>query len=176
MFKKISIALVTIVALILLYATTKPSNFRVERGIDIKSSPANIFSQIDNLQNWSKWSPYEAMDPNMKKTFAGADRGKGASVSWEGNSKVGKGSMVITDSLEPHKIILKLNMKEPMKALNTVEFTLEEKGGVTHVSWEMFGSRNYFGKLMSIFVDCDKMIGADFEAGLENLKAVSEKK
>jgi hypothetical protein len=178
MFKKISIIIVIAVALILLYASTKPDNFRVERSITIKAPATKIFAQINDLKNWSNWSPWEKLDPNMKKTFTieNATKGKGATASWSGNAKVGEGSMVITESSEPNKIVYKLNLKKPVKANNTSEFTLVEKNGETKVTWEVYGPYNYFSKVMSVFFNCDKMIGKDFEDGLKNLKNITEKK
>jgi hypothetical protein len=66
-------------------------------------------------------------------------------------------------------------MLEPFEAHNIIEYTLDDNGGSTHVTWAMHGQQPYIGKLMSIFMDCDKMIGKDFETGLANLKALTER-
>src|SRR5688572_27617698 len=94
----IAIVLVAAVAAILVLAMMKPDRFRVERRATIKASPEKIFALIEDFRNWRAWSPWEAMDPNLKRTYSGAERGKGAVYEWEGNSKVGKGRMEILDA------------------------------------------------------------------------------
>ena len=70
--------LVVVVAGILIYAATRPDSFRVQRSISIKAPPEKVFTLINDLRDWSKWSPYEKKDPGMKRTFSGASSGKGA--------------------------------------------------------------------------------------------------
>jgi hypothetical protein len=98
-----------------------------------------------------------------------------AAVAWEGNSDVGTGRMEITDSTPSSKVIIKLDFLKPFEGHNIAEFTLERTGDATHVTWAMFGPQAYLMKLMSVFVDCDNMIGKDFQTGLANLKALAEK-
>ncbi len=175
MLKTILSLIAVALAAILAYAATKPDTFRVQRSAHINASPETIFPHIDTLANWPAWSPWEKMDPAMKKTASGPTHGKGAAVAWDGNSDVGTGRMEITDSNPPSKITLSLNFLKPFEAHNTAEFTLERTGDGTHVTWAMFGPQTYPMKLMNVFVNCDQMIGKDFEAGLANLTALTEK-
>src|SRR5690348_18166709 len=101
MIKKILIAIVILVVAVLGYAATKPDSFRVERTASIKAPPDKIFPLINNFHNWGAWSPWEKMDPAMKRTFSGSESGKGMAYAWEGNSKVGQGRMEITESTPP---------------------------------------------------------------------------
>jgi hypothetical protein len=48
-------------------------------------------------------------------------------------------------------------------------------GNATNVIWTMEGAQPYLGKVMGVVMNMDKMIGNDFEKGLSNLKAISEK-
>lgn len=173
--KTIFITIAVALAAVLAYAATKPDTFRVHRSAHIKAAPETIFPHIDTLANWAAWSPWEKMDPAMKKTASGPANGKGAAVAWEGNSDVGMGLMAITDSTPSSKVIIKLDFLKPFEGHNIAEFSLERTDDTTHVTWVMFGPQTYLMKLMSVFVDCDKMIGKDFEAGLANLKALAEK-
>jgi hypothetical protein len=66
-------------------------------------------------------------------------------------------------------------MLAPLKAHNIVVFTLEPKGDSTNVTWAMNGHVPYIAKIVHVFLDVDKMVGQDFEAGLANLKAIAEK-
>jgi hypothetical protein len=70
---------------------------------------------------------------------------------------------------------MRLAMVEPFQVQNTVEFTLVPRGGATNVTWAMQGPAPFIAKVIHVFIDMDKMVGKDFEAGLANLKAVSER-
>jgi hypothetical protein len=165
------IVAVAVVA-ILFYAANKPDKFRVQRTTNIKAAPERIFPLIDDLHAHTTWSPFEK-DPNMKRTHSGAPRGKGAVYEWDGNRQVGSGRIAITDST-PTKITMALDMLRPFAAHNTVEFTLEPTSSWTNVTWAMYGRQPYMAKFMSTFIDCDAMVGRQFEEGLAKMKALAE--
>jgi hypothetical protein len=175
MFKKIAIVVVVLLAALLLFATTKPDTFRVERTANIQAPPEKVFALINDLHSWGYWSPWEKLDPNMKRTYSGAASGKGAAYAWEGNRKVGAGRMEITDTSAPSKVTIQLDFIKPFEGHNVAEFTLEPQGGSTKVTWAMYGPNNYIAKVMCIFVSMDSVIGKDFETGLANLKTAAEK-
>jgi uncharacterized protein YndB with AHSA1/START domain len=175
MFKAIILIIIAVIVVILLYAVTRPDSFRVERSTTIKAPPEKVFALIDDFRQWEAWSPYQKRDPAMKKTFSGAPSGKGAVYTWDGNSKIGAGHMEIIESTPPSRIVITLDFTRPIKAHNMVEFTLAPKGSDTEVIWVMHGPSPYLSKLMGIFMNMDRMVGDDFEAGLANLKAVAEK-
>jgi uncharacterized protein YndB with AHSA1/START domain len=170
----LAIVVIGVVA-VLAYAATKPDTFRVARSASIKAPPEKIFELISNLRGWGAWSPYEKRDPEMKRTFSGAETGKGAAYAWDGNKNVGAGRMEIIDASPPSRIVIKLDFLRPFEAHNTAEFTMERKGVSTTVTWAMHGPALFVGKVMGIFIDMDRMIGKDFEDGLANLKAVAER-
>ena len=171
----IAVALAVVVIGILIYASTRPDTFRVQRTTTIKAPPEKIFALINDLHAWASWSPYEKKDPGMKRTFSGAPSGKGAVYDWDGDKNVGKGRMEITDTTSPSKIVIKLDFFKPFEGHNTAEFTMEPKGDSTVVTWAMYGPAAFMMKVMGIFMNMDNMIGNDFAAGLANLKAVAEK-
>jgi uncharacterized protein YndB with AHSA1/START domain len=175
MLKKIAIAVVVLIAAVLIYAATRPDQFQVERAAAIAAPPERVFALINDLHAWSAWSPWEHLDPAMKKTLSGADSGKGAVYEWRGNKAVGQGRMEITDSVPPSQVVIKLDFIEPFAAHNVTVFSLEPQGAMTRVRWTMQGASPYLSKLMGVFVDMDKMIGKDFETGLANLKLAAEK-
>jgi hypothetical protein len=163
------------VAAVLVIPATKPDIFRIQRSTTIKASPDKIFPLINEFRNWRSWSPYEHKDLAMKRTFSGAPNGKGAVYEWEGNSDVGAGRIEITDTAPPSKVMINLDMLKPFEAHNKVEFTLEPRGDTTTVTWAMAGSTPYLAKIMHVFMNVDRMVGGDFEAGLASMKAVAEK-
>jgi uncharacterized protein YndB with AHSA1/START domain len=166
---------VVVVAGILIYAATKPDSFSVQRSATIKAPPDKIFALVANLRGWSAWSPYEKKDPNMKRTFSGAESGKGAVYEWDGNKDVGQGRMEIIDVTAPSKITIKLDFLKPFEGHNTAEFTMVPTGDNTTVTWAMYGPSPYVAKIMGTLFNLDRMIGNDFETGLAALKTVAEK-
>ena len=175
MIKIIAIVVAVLIVAILGFAATKPDVFRVQRAASIKAPPERIFALINDFKRWEAWSPWEKKDPAMKRSFSAATSGKGASYAWEGNKDVGQGSMEITQSTPPSVIGLKLDFLKPFEAHNQVEFSLQAVGDSTQVTWTMAGSTPYLGKIIHVFVDMDSVVGKDFEAGLANLKTISEK-
>jgi hypothetical protein len=175
MINIIAIAVVILLAAVLGFAAIRPDTFRVQRATSIKASPEKIFALINDFHNWSSWSPWEKMDPTMKRTHSGDAYGKGAVYEWEGNKKVGKGRMEITESSPSSKLTIKLNFIKPFEGHNMAEFTLEKKGDSTNVTWAMYGPNPYIAKVMGMLFNMDKMIGKDFETGLFNMKTVAEK-
>ncbi len=174
MIKTIAIVVVSLVAALLIFAATRPDTFRVERSISIEAPSEKIFAILNDFHLSQSWSPFEKKDPTMKRTFGGAASGKGAVYEFDGNKEVGKGRLMITDTAPPSKITIALDMVDPFEAHNTVEFTLGANGDSTKVTWAMHGPQSYVMKVLSFFIDCDKMIGKDFEAGLVKLKAITQ--
>jgi len=174
MWQIILTAAVVVVALFLIFVATRPSDFRVTRAGRIAAPAEVVFANVNDLHKWEAWSPWAKMDPNAKSAFSGPESGPGASMTWSGNKKVGEGRMTITDS-RPHDVIrLKLEFLRPFKATNAAEFTFKPEGGQTQVTWTMSGKNNFMGKAFGLFVDCEKMVGRDFEKGLANLNSASQ--
>ncbi len=167
---------VVVVAALLGFAATKPDAYRVQRIASIKAAPEKIFALINDFHRWGSWSPWEKLDPGMKKTHSGAANGQGAVYEWEGNKKVGKGRMEITQTSPPSKVTIKLDFLKPFEAHNTAEFTLDGQGDSTNVTWAMHGRQPYMFKVMTLFLSMDKMVGKDFETDLANLKSITESK
>lgn len=173
MLMTIVFVFVATIAVLLIYAATRPDSFRLERSTTIKAPAEKIHALIDDFHNWPSWSPWEGKDPAMKRTYSGAPKGKGTIYDWDGNKNVGLGRMEITDSA-PAKIVIKLDFFKPFEAHNFAEFTLTPQGESTQVTWAMHGPSPYLSKLMTIFCSMDRMVGKDFEAGLAKMKAEAE--
>jgi uncharacterized protein YndB with AHSA1/START domain len=171
----LAIALVVIVAALLAYAATRPDTFRVQRSAGINAPPERIFPLIANLKSMNTWNPFVDPDPAIKIAYTGPESGKGAAHSWSGNSKVGEGRIEITEAVPSSRVAMQLDMLKPMKAHNAVEFRLQPNGGETTVTWAMSGRQPFIAKLMTIFIDCDRMVGGQFEKGLASLKAIAER-
>ena len=170
-----AVIVVLAIAGVLGFAALQPDSFSVRRAASIKAPPEKIFPLINDFSRWGAWSPYEKKDPAMKRSFSGPAAGKGAVYAWEGNQDVGQGRMEIADAAAPSRVSLKLDFVKPFEAHNRVNFTLDPKGEATMVTWAMEGPMPFISKVICLFVDMDRMVGSDFEAGLANLKAIAEK-
>jgi uncharacterized protein YndB with AHSA1/START domain len=171
----IAVVLAIAIAIILILAASKPNTFSVRRATTVRAPPEKIFGLINDFHQWGTWSPYEHRDPAMKRTYSGAESGKGAVYAWEGNKNVGSGRMEILDASAPSKIVIKLDFFTPFEARNTAEFTMLPQGDATLVTWLMHGPAPFMSKLMQVFINMDNMIGKDFETGLANLKRITER-
>jgi uncharacterized protein YndB with AHSA1/START domain len=164
-------AVAAAIAIFLIACAMKPNAFRIERSAVIDAPADRIHPMIDDFRRWPAWSPWETKDPGMARTFSGAANGKGAIYGWDGNRNIGAGRMEILESEAPRRVVIQLDFLRPFKARNTAEFTLKPEGSGTRVTWAMFGPQPFIGKVMDTIMNCDRMIGREFEAGLAKLKA-----
>ncbi|QBR71839.1 polyketide cyclase [Beijerinckiaceae bacterium] len=168
----IVLALILIGLLVLI--SLQPAEFRVIRTARVSAAPAIVFDQINDFHKWEAWSPWAKLDPAAKNSFEGKSAGTGSIFAWSGNGKVGEGRMTITESRPSDLIRIKLEFMRPFKATNTTEFTFKPEGNQTAIAWSMAGRNNFMSKAMGLFMNCDKMVGGQFETGLANLKSVAE--
>jgi uncharacterized protein YndB with AHSA1/START domain len=176
MLKFILIGFAAVIAIFLIVAALQPTDFRITRAATISAPASAVFEQINDFHKWNNWSPWAKLDPNAKNTFEGPPAGVGASFAWVGNNEVGEGKMTITESKPNELVMMKLEFIKPFAATNTTEFTFKPEGDQTTVKWSMAGKNNFIGKCISVVMNCDKMVGGQFEQGFANLKAIVEKK
>ena len=174
MIKKVLLAVVAIVVLFVVIIALQPAEFRVSRSRVIAAPATAVFEQINDFHNWQAWSPWAKRDPNMKESYDGARAGVGASYSWSGNHEVGEGRMTLIESRPSELIRIKLEFLKPFAATNTSEFTLKPEGDQTAVIWSMSGTNGFMAKAVGLVMNMDKLVGGDFEKGLEQLKSVTE--
>ncbi|HTO31113.1 MAG TPA: SRPBCC family protein [Pararhizobium sp.] len=167
--------IVVLVLAVVVFASTKPDTFHVERTVTINAPQEKIFPLIADFREWQAWSPYEKKDPAMTRTVSGADSGLGAVYAWDGNSNVGAGRMEIVEASPPSKVQIKLDFVRPFEGHNVATFTLAPATQGTTVTWAMDGPSPLIAKVMGLVFNMDIMIGGDFSQGLENLKALAEK-
>jgi uncharacterized protein YndB with AHSA1/START domain len=171
---EILLGIAVAIILLLLVIATRPSVFHVERSIAIDRPPANAFALVNDFHAWASWSPFERLDPQMKKTFEGAAAGAGAIYTWSGNDKAGQGRMTIQKSDEPSLISIQLQFLKPWNATNIATFTFVPEANGTKVTWAMDGQKNFALKAFSLFMNMDRMLGSDFERGLAAMKTAAE--
>ena len=175
MLKLFAAVVLLLVTGLLIYAATKPDSFRIERSTTIKAPPEKVFALINDFHQWEAWSPWEKIDPSIKRTYRGPRSDVGAVYEWAGNKDIGQGRMEIIESSALSKVSLKLDFVTPFEAHNFVDFTLTPQGDSTKVTQAMYGPSPYVSKLMTIFFSMEKMVGSKYEEGLADLKKLAEK-
>jgi hypothetical protein len=166
------VAIALVLAGILVFASRKPDKFEIKRAATINAAAEKILPYLNDLRAHTQWSPFEK-DPNMKRVHRGALLGKGSVYEWDGNREVGAGRVTIVETTAT-RVICDLEMTRPFKCRNMIEYTLEPAGNGTTVTWAMRGPQPFIGKIMSLFIDCEKMCGDQFEIGLAKLKTLAE--
>ena len=174
MLKKIGIAVGALVGLLLIVVATRPADFTVQRSAVIAAPAATVHALVNDFHRWADWSPWDKMDPAMKKTIEGPPSGPGAKYAWSGNDKVGEGRMTIVDSRPGASVEIKLEFLKPFAATNQTIFTFQPEGTGTRVQWTMNGHNDFMGKAFTLFMDMDGMVGPDFEKGLASMKGLAE--
>jgi hypothetical protein len=178
MVKKVILGILTLILVVLVVISVaiamQSEDLKVTRSATINAGPAQVFEQVNDFHKWDAWSPWAKIDPDMKATFSGPPSGNGASYSWVGNDEVGEGKMTITGSHPSDHIAIDLEFLKPFAAKNVTDFTFKPDGDKTNVTWTMTGKKNFIMKAFCLVMDMDKMVGADFEKGLAQLKTVVE--
>ena len=174
MLNIIFVFIIAAILILLIIAALQPADFQISRSEQITAPVSAVFDHVNNLQHWNAWSPWAKLDPAAKYSFEGSQAGTGAIMRWAGNSKVGAGTMTIIESKPDGFIKFNLQFLKPMTANNTAEFSFSSEGEQTTVTWSMYGTNNFMGKLMGLLMNCDKMVGGQFDQGLASLKHIVE--
>jgi hypothetical protein len=173
MLKKILIGVGAGLVVLVGVVSLQPDTFHVERSATMAAPPEAVFAQVNDFHAWAAWSPWEKLDPQMKRSHEGAPSGVGAKYAWAGNEEVGEGRMTIEKST-PSEVAIKLEFLKPFEATNTATFTFQKTSEGTKTTWAMDGKNNFVSKAMHLAMNMDKMIGPDFERGLASMKTVAE--
>jgi len=174
MWKWIGLGFLGAVAVLCVVIALQPSEFEVKRTLSMPAPPAAVFSEVEDFHKWEHWSPWEGLDPTMKKEYSGPAAGVGASYHWVGNDDVGEGQMTIRRADAPREIEVELVFMKPMTATNPTTFTFEPEGTGTRTTWHMKGTNDFVGKAFCLFMEMDRLVGGDFEKGLAALSVASQ--
>lgn len=169
------LVLVLVIAFVA-YVASREGKFRYERSGVINASADKIFPYLVNFKLGGEWSPFEKVDPNMKKTYGGTEGAVGSTMEFEGNRDAGSGKLELLAMVPNESVDIRLTMLKPIQGDNLVQYKLTPEGEGTRFTWTMSGNGGFMGKLMVVLIDCDKMIGDQFLAGINNLKTLVESK
>ncbi|OJH42448.1 SRPBCC family protein [Cystobacter ferrugineus] len=166
----VAVALVAFIGFI----ATRPSTFKIERSTTVSAPAHVVYALVADFHKVGTWSPFMKPDPTRRDTYAGTPATVGHSVAWASSEKASEGKMTIVSLNPPEQLQLELDFIKPFKATNATVFRFEQAGNGTTVTWVMTGQNGFMNKAFSVFMDMDKLVGADFEAGLATLKNLSE--
>jgi uncharacterized protein YndB with AHSA1/START domain len=169
MIKKILLGVAALVAAFLVIVAIQPGEFTITRSATIAAPPAAVFAHVNDLHKWQAWSPWAKLDPDATNTFEGPSAGEGSAMTWSGNAQVGEGTMTITESKAAEHIGMRLDFRKPMESTSTTTFGFKGDDSGTVVTWSMTGTNNFIGKAMCLIMNCEKMLGEQFDEGLANL-------
>jgi Polyketide cyclase / dehydrase and lipid transport len=169
------LGLAFVIVVVAIAIAKQPKDFRIERSATLAAPADAVFAQVNDFHNWRAWSPWERLDPALKRSYDGPAAGTGARYAWVGNKNVGEGRMTILDSRPGELVRIKLEFFKPFAARNTAEFRFQPAGRGTAVTWSMSGHNNFMSRAMCLFMNMDRMVGGQFEQGLSNLKGVVER-
>lgn len=163
--------IIALVILIVILSMIAPKDYAVERSIVIDKPVSVVFEYLKYLKNQDEWSPWAAKDPNMKKEFVGTDGMPGFVSKWEGNKDVGSGEQEVTHIIDNKRIDSQLRFLKPFKSTSDAYMAVEPAGDdQTKVDWGFTGHNKFPVSIMMLFMNMDKMVGPDFEMGLDRLK------
>lgn len=148
--------------------------YTVERSTSVGAPPADVYPLIADFRRWRSWSPWEDVDPELRRTYSGPDSGVGATYAWSGNRKAGQGRMEVVEATEPSRVRIDLVFEKPFKARNDTVFSIRPEGDGSHVTWSMTGRKTLVTKVMGLFTSMEKFLGPDFEKGLARLRTTAE--
>ncbi|AKF83527.1 hypothetical protein MFUL124B02_35515 [Myxococcus fulvus 124B02] len=174
MLKKLLVGLAAALLILVGLIASRPAEFTIQRTATLPGPTDVAFAQVNDFHQWNAWSPWAALDPDMKTTYSGPPSGVGAGYAWTGNEQVGEGRMTIEESRAPEHVRVKLEFIKPWAATNLTDFHFKPVAGGTEVTWAMSGTNDFMGKAFGLLMDMDAMVGKDFEKGLASLKGVVE--
>ena len=132
----------------MIVVATRPSTFRIERSATFAAPPESAFAQVNDFHAWSTWSPWDKLDPNMKRTYEGPAAGVGAKYAWAGNDDVGEGRMTIEKSEPARQIVIKLEFLKPFETTNTTTFSFTPSAAA------LVQNARHLAKLLARAADC----------------------
>lgn len=175
MLIRIALVLFVLLAAVVAFIALRPSEFRVARSRTLTAPPDVVYAYVDDFRKWPEWSPWEQLDPSMKRELSGAPAGLGAVYYWSGNKQAGEGRMTITEARPNRRLAMRLEFMRPFAATNAAQFDFAPSAQGTTVTWEMTGTYNFVTKAIGLFMNMDKMVGTEFEKGLATLDSVTAK-
>ena len=174
LLSRLLLILSALIVILLIGSFILPQKQQVKRSVNIAAPAAQIYPYLVNPKKFTEWSPWSKIDPNMKVQFVGPESGVGAGMTWQSDQpSVGNGSWTIANAKVNESV--DVNMDFGDQGLATSSFSILRSGNTNQVTWgfETDAGMNPIMRWMGLLMD--KMVGSEYEKGLNELKAVMEK-
>jgi hypothetical protein len=161
-----------LVVLLLITAAMLPKTYNIEKTIVISKPVPDVMTRVGDLNNYSKWNPWQQSDPSATNSITGTPMSPSHKYSWEGK-KVGVGSLTLR-SIDNKHIHFDLEFIKPWKSRAKDNWLFEPWGHhETKVTWQNSGALPWpIASLMGPMIV--KNLNYQFEKGLNNLKKMCE--
>lgn len=169
----LGILILVLVVIVLVLGLVMPKDVVVTRSTSINAPKDVVFNQVVNFKNWPNWSPWLEKDPNTQLEYSGTDGQAGSGYKWKGGKETGEGEMTAS-AVKDGEMDYDLHFIKPMEGKSTGSFIVADSGGMSKVTWTMNMHMSFPMNAMGIFFNPDKMVGKDFERGLERMKTYCE--
>ena len=168
----IGILLLILILIVVILGLIGPKEVTVERSIVINAPRAAVWDQMVNFKNGPNWDPWYRVDSTAARNYFGTDGQPGSGYSWVGK-KMGEGNMKNT-GVEGDKMNYSLHFDKPFKADATGFYAVTDQGGAVKVTWNYHQQLSFIMSAMQPIMSMDKMLGTQFDSGLNNLKRYVE--
>lgn len=176
MLKKILIAAVVLVVLVVAVGFLLGSAFKVTRKVTIQADVAKVHELCGELRNWPKWAPWQEDDPTIVTTFGPTTTGVGASQTWTG--KDGNGELTLTKCDPATGVAYDMTFIDGDTRIPSKSWmSYTPSAGGVEVEWGIegdFGVMGMMGGYLGTFAD--SLMGPMFDKGLTKLKQQCEAK
>jgi len=164
------IVLLCTIAVVLIVAFFLPKEVSISQSGFIKAKPSVVFRQINSMENYTKWSPFDE-DSTMANTFEGPEIGVGSIRKWN-SEKSGTGSIEVTESL-PYSKVVNLVKFDP-SGIAEETWTIEPNQDGVDVNWNLrvYDLSYPMGRLFGYFIE--DMMAPMQKKGIENLRVLCE--
>lgn len=174
MLKKIVLGILGIVLLFIIIGFFLPSKVEITRSTVVNAPAEYAFEEVNNLENWNKWSYWNTLDPDMKIEYGEIRSGKGASYMWDGPD-VGKGKVTLSESLPFNAVKADLDFMEQGAALAWYMFEPEGVNTKVTMGFSSELGNNPIYRWMGATLFQSEMDKA-FNYGLAKIKEIAEAK
>jgi hypothetical protein len=166
---RLVLGIVALVGILAAVSLGLPGHVTVSRSVVINAPESAIYPYLNTMKNLSDWSPWRIRDPNLQMTFSGPEQGKGAHVDWvSGVKSIGSGSMEIVEGDPNRNIDLAVNFNG---LEGTSAYTIVPAGSGSKLSWSFSYDTGASPLKRWRGVMVDNLVGPEYIAGLEKLKA-----
>jgi hypothetical protein len=170
--KRVIVAVFILIVALVVVGFVLPSQYAVRRSIVVQAPPERLYPLVATPKRWAEWSVWTKRDPAMKITYFGPESGTGAGWSWDSKTE-GQGRMTLTKADPKDGMAYELYFPE-FKSTSSGVMAFTPEGAATKVTWTNEGDVGGNPLMHYMALSMDHLVGKDFEAGLQNLKARAE--